>query len=63
MYVKPGPHPTEQGKTLKVRIPNTHELLPEEGREVPDNQFWMRRLQHGDVVLAEPAAEHEGNAA
>jgi len=58
MYVKPGPHPHDSGKTLKVRIPNTHELLPDEGREVPENQFWMRRLLHGDVVPAEPPAPH-----
>lgn len=61
MFVKPGPHPDEPGATLKVRIPHTHMLLPEGGQEVPENQFWLRRVMCGDVVVVPASAPaHEG---
>jgi hypothetical protein len=41
-----------------VRDPLTKQLLPAAGRDVPDNQFWRRRLRDGDVV-----SEGEGEAA
>lgn len=47
MFVKP-----KDG--LSVRCPIRGEPLPKEGRVVPDNTFWRRRLRDGDVVLAEP---------
>lgn len=51
MFVKPAPG-------LSVRDPDRHDHLPAEGREVPDNLFWQRRLRDADVVRAEkPAAE------
>jgi Protein of unknown function (DUF2635) len=37
-----------------VRDPVTKQLLPAEGREVPDDQFWRRRLRDGDIVLDTP---------
>lgn len=39
-----------------IRDPETMRLLPEEGAEVPENNFWIRRLRGGDVVRidAEP---------
>ena len=42
---------------LLVRDPASLELLPAEGREVPRNQFWLRRLRDGDVTekTAKPA--------
>jgi Protein of unknown function (DUF2635) len=43
MRVKPAPD-------RMVRDPLNNQLLPDEGREVPDNQFWRRRLRDGDVV-------------
>lgn len=50
--LKPAP-----GRT--VRDPKTLRFLPEEGRDVPLDQFWRRRLRDGDVVQAEaPAATH-----
>ncbi|AGC43258.1 hypothetical protein MYSTI_01927 [Myxococcus stipitatus DSM 14675] len=55
MFVKPKPG-------ALVRDPVTRQPLPVEGREVPENSFWLRRLAVGDVlpnqntdrVLAEP---------
>jgi hypothetical protein len=50
MKVKPAP-----GRA--VRDPSNMQLLPEDGREVPNNQFWQRRLRDGDVIeAAEPRA-------
>jgi hypothetical protein len=62
MFVKPGPHPDhpdDETKMRAVRIPHTYELLPAEGRDVPDNKFWRRRLEHGDVVKASPPVKPE----
>ncbi len=41
-----------------VPDPELGKLLAEEGRAVPKNQYWMRRLADGDVVIkqAEPVA-------
>lgn len=33
-----------------VRDPVKGTFLPETGAEVPDNSFWRRRLNDGDVV-------------
>lgn len=40
-----------------VRDPATMTLLPERGRDVPDNAFWRRRLRDGDVVIATKAPD------
>lgn len=48
MRVKPAPNRV-------VCDPMTGRLLPEAGAEVPDNQFWQRRIQDGDVVLVTTA--------
>jgi Protein of unknown function (DUF2635) len=42
-----------------VRDPRSMMLLPEEGREVPDDDpFWNRRLRDGDVtIFTEPPPE------
>ena len=38
-----------------VRDPRSMQLLPEDGREVPDRDpFWHRRLRDGDVTVAQP---------
>ena len=36
-----------------VRDPRSMQLLPAEGRDVPDSDpFWVRRLRDGDVTIA-----------
>lgn len=42
-----------------VRDPRSMMLLPEEGRDVPDDDpFWNRRLRDGDVtVVVDPPPE------
>jgi hypothetical protein len=43
-----------------VRDPRNFQLLPAEGREVPDgDSFWLRRLRDGDVTNEAPAAPDE----
>lgn len=35
-----------------VRDPKSMQMLPPEGREVPDNDsFWARRVRDGDVTV------------
>ncbi len=48
MFVRPRPG-------LKVRDPYLKDLLPEEGREVPEDPYWHRRLRDQDVELVAPA--------
>lgn len=37
-----------------VRDPKNMQLLPAEGREVPDGDpFWVRRVRDGDVTVEE----------
>jgi len=48
MYVKPA-----AGRS--VPDPERGGLLPSEGADVPDTQYWLRRLADEDVVKADPA--------
>lgn len=50
MFVKPNPEKTVDGKALEVFDPVRRDFIPEEGREVPNNAYWLRRLQTADVV-------------
>lgn len=45
MYLKP-----VSGR--QVPDPDRGDLLPAEGREVADQQYWHRRLQDGDVEIS-----------
>ena len=47
MYVKAAPG-------MKIRDADLKDLLPDEGRDVPDSDYWQRRLRDGDVVKATP---------
>jgi hypothetical protein len=40
---------------IVIRDPDLLDLVPPEGREVPDTSFWQRRLRDGDVILGAPA--------
>lgn len=46
MLVKPKPG-------LVVRDPISKQPLPPEGREVPAESYWLRRLRSGDVIEVE----------
>jgi hypothetical protein len=43
MKLKPGPG-------VAVRDPELRDFLPDDGREVPRTDYWLRRLADGDVV-------------
>ncbi|MBP0492170.1 DUF2635 domain-containing protein [Roseomonas indoligenes] len=55
MLVKPA-------KGLAVRDPELNDALPSEGRDVPRNEYWLRRIAEGDVreVEEKPAKPAEG---
>jgi hypothetical protein len=50
MNVKPAPG-------LTVVDPDLKDVLPAEGREVPDTHYWQRRLRDGDVVPVQPTKQ------
>jgi len=59
MFVRPAPG-------LKVRDPVLRDLLPDEGRDVPAEDYWLRRLRDGDVLegaAPEPTEPAPGAAA
>ncbi len=43
MKIKPSPG-------LMIRDPDLHDYLPPDGRDVPDSDYWHRRLRDGDVI-------------
>lgn len=49
MYVKP-----KDGR--QVPDPDRGDVLPVEGREVNDQQYWQRRINDGDVEVVEKPA-------
>lgn len=55
LFVKPA-QPNGADAPLKVRKP-TGGHLAEQGEYVPDESYWRRRLNDGDVVQADPPKE------
>ena len=43
-----------------VPDPEAGDLLPPEGREVPDSAWWRRRLTDGDITHKTPTAKTKG---
>ena len=62
MFVKPGID-QRTNKPLIIRIPRTHARMLEEGMEVPQTAFWLRRLRDKDVVKAVALAPASAAAA
>ena len=54
MFVKPA-HPDLLVANPEALPPMPRHLSPE-GAEVPDTEYWRRRLAHGDVMLVLPEA-------
>lgn len=42
--------------------PDRGDLLPDEGREVTDQQYWQRRIQDGDVEMLIPENDEPATA-
>lgn len=55
MYVQPAPG-------LSIRDPDLLDFLPPEGREVPDSDYWNRRVIDRDVALATPPKQPDRSA-
>lgn len=53
MFIKPVP-----GRV--VPDPDKGGLLPAEGRDVPESQYWLRRLADGDVAKAKQDGPKKG---
>jgi uncharacterized protein DUF2635 len=51
MFVKPGTRLDDPDLPLVVRDPNGR-ILSALGDNVPETQFWFRRLRDGDVIPA-----------
>lgn len=47
--------PTRAG--LLVKCPVSKLPVPPEGREVPENGYWLRRINDGSLELVAPAPE------
>lgn len=59
MFVKPKPYINEDGVAeglCQIVDPDLLDVLPAEGREVPENEYWARRLRDGDIEVTTPAA-------
>lgn len=55
MFVKPTANPDQPETLHKVRYPDgARTFLSEEGAEVPENTYWLRRLNHGDIEVCDP---------
>lgn len=63
MFVKPAALPPELAarfpageapSTLRVRDPRLGDFIPADGRDVPLDPYFVRRLRDGDLVEAEP---------
>lgn len=39
---------------LRMRDPQSLQLLPEEGAELPLTSYWRRRINDGDVSIGKP---------
>lgn len=44
-----------------IRDPHTKQVLPADGGDVPDSNFWMRRLLAGEVKRIDSPAQPTGN--
>lgn len=56
MFVKPAPFIDGEGierGPMRVHDPDAKDILPEDGRDVPDTEYWARRLRDGDVIALE----------
>ncbi|AKC15006.1 hypothetical protein VK74_21255 [Escherichia coli] len=55
IFIKPAPG-------CLIRDPDTMKPLAQEGEEKPFTPFWCRRLNDGDVIVVEKAAEAAASA-
>ena len=56
MFIRPATNP-ESGGPYLIRDPMTMRHLSNDGEEMPDTDYWQRRLAEGGVELCEPQAK------
>ncbi len=44
---------------LTIRDPDLFDFLPASGRDVPDTDYWIRRLRDGDVTTTPSTASSQ----
>lgn len=57
VFLKPNPEQKIDGKPVKVYDPAHHDFLPESGRFVILNPYWVNRLRYNEVLRANENAE------
>ncbi len=61
VFLKPNPEQKIDGQPVKVYDPAHHDFLPESGRFVILNPYWVNRLRYNEVLRADENAETESN--
>lgn len=59
VFLKPNPEQKIDGKPVKVFDPAHHDFLPESGRFVILNPYWVNRLRYNEVLRANENAENQ----
>lgn len=60
VFLKPNPEQKIDGQPVKVYDPAHHDFLPESGRFVILNPYWVNRLRYNEVLRADENAETKG---
>lgn len=61
VFLKPNPDQKIDGKPIKVYDPAHHDFLPESGRFVILNPYWVNRLRYNEVLRAEEDSAQPDN--
>ncbi len=40
---------------LRIRVPETFQVIPDAGDDAPDSAFLQRRIKDGDLIIVKPA--------
>lgn len=57
VFLKPNPEQKIDGQPVKVFDPQHRDFLPESGRYVVLNPYWVNRLRYNEVLRAEEKVE------
>lgn len=61
VFLKPNPEQKIDGQPVKVFDPAHHDFLPESGRFVILNPYWVNRLRYNEVLRAEEDSAQPDN--
>jgi hypothetical protein len=61
MFIKPNSlNKTADGTPVQVFDPIHKDFIPADGRAVPDNEYWFRRLRAGEVIKIDKLPTKKG---